>query len=550
MWSINLNPSINNCEDIGFRIFNYLGIKSSFRTLTEEISEHPNYPSILSIIDTLQLYKINTTSLRTSINKLQNFQTPIIAQVKESKTSKDTLFSIIYSVSNDNKIKWYNPINKKIEISELMFFESIFTGYITTINNNNKSEIKKQNIVNRAINHLQHSSTNYILLIFPILFFNHAIISCTYNPIDNIVFQLCYSFSTIIGIISSLLLLMLEVDRSNSALDKICHSGKRTSCDAILDSPASNIFGISWSVIGFTYFVSTFTLIILNQLQNKDLFTVLAYINIFSIPYVFFSLLYQGFVAKYWCPLCITVQTSLILQFISSILGGFITVPSQNMIDNIFAFTATFIIFFLFTQLTIFGLKKVNEVKRTKNELNFLKYDQDVFNTLLNKQEKTINYDTKLGIILGEYNNASNKLLVICNPYCKPCQRAHSIIKELLETNSNIQIQIVFMVTPSKEDIRNKPVKTLLALNNIDKGGQKSVEALNVWFHESGMDYYDFSKSYPFDENTLENQTDEIQRMWKWCIDKKIDGTPTFIINGKKVPDIYTSKELRYFLSV
>jgi hypothetical protein len=74
----------------GFHIIDYSGIFSSLIAHSDKISGQPNNPNTMLTNDTPQSHKINTTSLR---------------------TYEETVFSNIYSVTNDNAIKWYN-LNK------------------------------------------------------------------------------------------------------------------------------------------------------------------------------------------------------------------------------------------------------------------------------------------------------------------------------------------------------------------------------------------------------------------------------------------------------
>ena len=86
--------------------------------------------------------------------------------------------------------------------------------------------------------------------------------------------------------------------------DRICSLFKQADCNNILDSSAAKLCGvISWSEIGLGHFISNTAII----LFFPHLITGLALINIFALPYSFWSIWYQGIKVKQWCPLCAVV---------------------------------------------------------------------------------------------------------------------------------------------------------------------------------------------------------------------------------------------------
>src|SRR6185312_14488492 len=72
--------------------------------------------------------------------------------------------------------------------------------------------------------------------------------------------------------------------------------------------------GLSWSEVGFFYFAGTW-LVLLFGGNTPLVWYVLAVMNIVSLPYTFYSIYYQAWVAKQWCVLCCTVQALLWLEF-------------------------------------------------------------------------------------------------------------------------------------------------------------------------------------------------------------------------------------------
>ncbi|UKJ07500.1 vitamin K epoxide reductase family protein [Solitalea lacus] len=126
--------------------------------------------------------------------------------------------------------------------------------------------------------------------------------------------------------------------------------------------------------------------------------SLLAWLNVLALPYIVYSLYYQGRVAKQWCRLCLGVQALLALGFIIALVGRFhiLNISSLNWIN---------IILFVFSYLGIgtawFILKsyieKAKNYKRTKIELQRLKHNPLVFEALLHKQKAITHDPNRLG---------------------------------------------------------------------------------------------------------------------------------------------------------
>jgi len=97
--------------------------------------------------------------------------------------------------------------------------------------------------------------------------------------------------------------------------DKLCHLNKATNCNTVLNDKASKVFGwFGWADVGFVYFTGGFLFLLLNL--NEQSLSLLAILSALSVPYPLFSIYYQGFVLKKWCPMCLGIQLILIIEFI------------------------------------------------------------------------------------------------------------------------------------------------------------------------------------------------------------------------------------------
>lgn len=126
------------------------------------------------------------------------------------------------------------------------------------------------------------------------------------------------------GLYFSYLLLQKSLNIHTAASDKVCGVLEQGGCDSIMQLKVSRLFGVfSWSEVGFGYFgISLITLLLF-----PHMWPALAICNVCCLPYTFWSIAYQKFVAKHWCTLCVGVQTTLWLLFFCYVGGGWLGMP-------------------------------------------------------------------------------------------------------------------------------------------------------------------------------------------------------------------------------
>lgn len=348
-------------------------------------------------------------------------------------------------------------------------------------------------------------------------------------------------FLTLVGMGVSILLLLFEIDKANPQLQKFCMGGGKVNCNAILSSKAAKLFPrLSWSEVGFYYFSGTFLYLLIAPVQAMS---VLPFLTMISLPFIFFSLYYQKVVAKQWCSLCLAVQAVLAAEFLVFLTKGIAFQPI-SAVGIAYVITAFFVPVLLWSFIKPMILNQV-ESKRTKRELARLKYNPVLFESLLYKQKRITKDPKGLGITLGN-PDAKHTIIKVCNPYCGPCAKAHPEIEKIIEENKDVSVQIIFTATNEKGDSRAQPVKHLMAIAE-SKDSNLIKEALDDWYLPEKKDYQVFSAKYPIN-GELEMQGDKLEAMVRWCKESGIEFTPTFFVNGYQLPSVYEVIDLNYFL--
>lgn len=123
------------------------------------------------------------------------------------------------------------------------------------------------------------------------------------------------------GLYVSYLLMLKTLNIKSRSADRACGFIETHGCDHVLSSAMSSFMGIfKWSEVGLAYFsTSLMTLLVFPEYTNY-----LAFLNLFCLPYSFWSVWYQKTRAKAWCTLCLSVQALLWLSFFCYLGGGHI----------------------------------------------------------------------------------------------------------------------------------------------------------------------------------------------------------------------------------
>jgi len=548
-----LEPKTNGPQMVEVLI-SLLNVKISNSTLIKEIEEHPNYPSLLSISDILTAYGVDNIGIKFDIAKIAGLPLPFITQLQGQK-SFDLFFTVVKEVRN-NTVVLYDP--EKYKWTDISFEEfrekcSRVALLVEAEDGAGESDYRIKRKEERKKEIINYAKIFSIPAIFAL-----AAITTFINYGWNSLFPVTYCALTLIGTGIAALIVFYELDIYNPLLKQICSSGKKVNCGTVLRSKGSKIFGISWSSIGFSYFMGLLLLSLFTGINNAVALYISSLLSSTTVFYVIFSIFYQWRVAKQWCVLCLFVQAILILQFILVSIAGWqnLSISYDSVQHLMLPALITFTIPFLVTQIVIPALQKAKESKRNYNELQKLKHNRQVFETILKKQKQLTEPPAGLGIFLGN-ESASHKLIKVCNPYCGPCSRAHKPMEELLENNPDVQIQILFTASNIEGDIKTPPVKHLMAI--AEKNNETIVKkALDDWYLAETKDYESFALKYPMN-GELDKQEEKIVVMKDWCDKAVIAYTPMFFVSLKdenedkinyyQLPEIYNVADLKYFFS-
>ncbi|PJE46697.1 MAG: hypothetical protein CUR34_08705 [Sediminibacterium sp.] len=510
-----------------------LKVNVSMDTINDTLQSHPDYPSFLSISDTLNNWKVENLVIQTSAEKLKEIPTPFITSFKQG------VFVAVLEVV-ENELLIVNQHGKTETITKTIFLSQWTENILVAEANEFSGEINYQQKINAT------SVKTVVYSLIPL-----GILASLWIPFMNgsiTILPTLYLLAKLIGLTASVLLLWYDIDKGNPLLKQICSGIQKANCSAVLNTKAATLGGIvTWSEVGFVYFAGS---LIFSALAGIN--TVLPVLSIFSLlalPYIFFSIYYQWKVAKQWCVLCLMVQVVLLTEGILVIANNSLSFSqtkeafANNYIFTLYALFIPAISWFLLKPL----LKRLQVAKYEKRSHLMLKYNDQVFWSLLKTQPSILEHSTsELGITIGK-PNAKHTIIKVCNPYCGPCATAHPELEKIIELNHDVKAQIIFTATNQENDRGAKPVKHLLAI--AENGDEHTThKALDDWYLAKEKNYDVFANKYPMNGEP-DKQTDKINQMKDWCEKVKIEYTPTIFIDGFLLPKGYQIKDINYFLS-
>ncbi len=516
-------------KNVFVSMLSLLDVKYTSKFSNKYFNEHPNKNNLLGISQMLNTYGIKNEGIKIHDKEenIFNLETPFIAH-----TGSD--FVPVYKISSE-KISYISR-NGRVSITPTEFC-NFWTG-ITLFVEPDKSSIEPDYVEHRKKEYLLQS-INSLLKFFLFCFLAMFYFSIyRYGDIKHFVLL----FANLVGVYISYQLLLKQMNIHSFYGDKICSLFKQKDCNNILESKAAKLFSvISWSEIGISYFISNVIIIIF----LPNFITYSSVLNIFTLPYAFWSIWYQKFKAKQWCVLCIIVQLVLWSIFVINILSGFFNMLEIIEFNDVLILSCIYLIPLLAINILSSELSSKEDSEYTIQEFNSIKANEDVFSLLLSKQPFW-GYNKSTSQIIFGSPEANIFITILTNPHCNPCADLHKRIHAFFPKISNkICIQYIFSSFNESLDESNKILIAAFFSNTPEK------------VREIYKDWYGLGRSSPaafklkYGINTASDEVRiEFERHKKWIEKAMLRSTPTIMVNGYKLPESYHIEDLEYITKI
>ncbi|NDV57814.1 thioredoxin domain-containing protein [Bacteroides sp. 519] len=468
-------------------------------------------------------YHIPNAGIKIDSKELKNIDTPCIAHVKDN-------FCVITQINNQVN---YILDGKKIKCT-IEDFNSIWDGVILLAEPDEHSiePDYKRHQLHAFVARYQKAGILSLIILGVILYLQTMVIFKEVFYVNLV--------PNIVGILLSYWLVIKQMKGNSQYGDKLCSLTKQGDCNNILESKAAKLMGLfSWSEIGLGFFLSNTILTIF----FPELIYYYIFINLCTLPYSCWSIWYQYKIARSWCILCVAVQIVLVTISILNIIVFQLRVPSLAFHELLVVFIIYTLPFLSINYIFRFFANK-EELNNAIYKLNHFKATDEVFIPIL-KSQPFYTVDNISEVIFGN-PDANLKITVLTNPHCEPCAIAHKRIDKLLsEYEDKFCVQYIFAAF-NESLLQSNRFLIAVALHE-DQHTQKKI--FTQWFEKEKYFAKEYIKKFEYDLSS-EVVESELRKHQAWREENKINGTPTILINGYKLPENYILEDLIYLTDI
>ncbi len=515
------------------------GVKVSMRGIKEELLSHPHYPSLLSISDYLGTLGVATMSARISIDQLRDAlkEANAIIFLEEKGQNYPVLVVCVgeYGIS-------YTSDGKKIGGERLETFSEKWKGI--TLIFQTEDAIGEKNY-NENIKQKQRKNFYYTATIIGATCLL-GLACCYSNNVLNFSLMLLTKF---VGLFFAILLAATELGFKLPVAEKLCSMTTSHGCEKVMHSKASSITkDIKLADVGLGYFVSVMLCSIIFSFSGSELYVsgmqTLSLLALFCLPFVLFSVIYQTFVVKAHCPLCLGVMVMLLADAAVYWALGYISFS----VVSILAVGLVVGVLMLVAGAWM-SIKQLIQDRKALQEEHY-KFHQ------LRQHPNRIS-QAMASVEVEDMGNGDGDIILGCpnpkvvfteviNPYCGPCGKAINELLPLLDIfPEGLQVRIRFV--GNEDDVESD--RAILSLYFVSyaatHGQEETKKALVEWYN--GMKLEEWRKSFPISND--EQDRDLLLKQLKWGKEAKITHTPTTFCNGKRMPSDIGFNDLRYWLN-
>lgn len=478
---------------------------------------HPNYPSLFSITDSLDLIGIENLSVKIPKEQFDALPTEFMCLFEDQ-------FALVIKKGDQVVVENEKGIQRTISINT---FLDGWKDIVLLIEPNSTFSQHK---------HKKHNS--WLLYTLPVVLL--ILLSIYYKDFTIVSYYLLCT--SLLGLGLSFFILQESFGIKNEVVSKFCEINTATSCNEVIGSSNGKISkNISFSDLPFLFFSTGLVALLL---EPKIASTWIVWFSVVAIPVILYSLWLQKFKLKKWCVLCLVISVIVVMQ---SLVFWFTTTSfSFDFLSEayIFIFSAVIIGVAWFSVKPVW--KQKIDLEKSSQDLMKFKRKFELFQFLSKKIESYQGFDTLQSIRFGSQEGPV-KLSLILSPSCGHCHKAFQQAYALVQKfPSKIDLQILFNINPeNKENPYKKVVESLLSLS---RNCPELVEEALVDWHINNLDLEKWNKKWGVDiPDMLVNH--EMLKQYQWCVQNNFNFTPVKLINGMVFPDEYEIAELKYFIN-
>jgi len=517
---------MNNIAKLLSNIFKAYNIQITYSTIEKVILTHPAYPSMQSISDAFDAWKIKHVVMKITIEKLQALGIPALVQMKK----KDYVW--VTQVTDSNVYFLTASGRKKVETRDN--FEKNRTGValaIEDISIAGEPDYQKKRLNEIKEKMFRFSLTGSCIAFFIILMF----LSWHNDTALPLLLKSLLFMVNATGLSVSYILIRQEKNQANDLIRKICTFGSHVDCNQVTRSGYSKFFGlISWSEIGMAYF-SAVTIWIAVAPFSTEWVLPLAWTLLIPLPFTFWSLFTQAFLIRKWCLFCSAI---VFLIWVNSCLSYFYLPLTFSLPVITTAFLLLLVLVCTVAVIYTVSTRESGDKYHHQRDLAKIKYD---FPTIQSQLSGTKYETNHIGFAWGN-PQSSNEIALFVSIACSHCGAGVKELRRLMEIYPDFSYRLIFAVyTDDYEHKSNSIIRYFISLyKTLDTN--VFFDMLDVWYTTLKKNFDALQQTFPISPD--DDNSNEIASLFQFKQQAKISYTPAILINGRLLSQLYSYNDL------
>ncbi len=483
-----------------------------------QLLSNPSYPSLKSITDSLDYFKIENVAAVVPTDALKQLPNFFLALIKNENNN-----SLAQVEQKKEKIKLFldDGTTKSMTTDE---FKEQWDGTVVVIDKQTEAAV----------------TTNPMKLTPLVIVVMMVFLTLVVSVASFEIYSFLLSITSIVGVVLSYFLVREDLGLYNKETAKICNSVvQNTSCSDVVKSTSSKILGLFSLTDATIVFFSSQFLILTIVGFDMSAFKIVA---VSSIPVIGYSLYTQGVSLKKWCPLCLGVAITLVAQ-----LGIVLLVQSEFLVNPNYVVTSAITIMFvgLLWAFVKRLLKKEIELEETKTDFFSFKRDEKLFAHLISQKTLTVapNLNSEYALVFGNLD-APLTITAVTNPTCGFCTNSFKVYDKLMQTHAgHFKMNIVFNVPANTFEYESTQIaQRIVELYSVDKDNAYS--GLKEWFANKDVQFW----HERYGSYTESSDLTTLQQHFNWCDANSIIYTPATIVDVNFFPKNYKIEDLPLFI--
>ncbi|QKG59142.1 vitamin K epoxide reductase family protein (plasmid) [Hymenobacter sp. BRD128] len=510
-----MNKNSVRMEKVVIDYLKHIGAKANYPNIEDNIFNHPDYPSVLSISDVLSMHGCKVNVVKVDLKKAAAIQYPCLVHVYNDGGGVILVKSLPDFITKINNFERASGVLIKIE-SKI---------------SSNTFEYRKY-IVEKGIRYALILSLCFLL--FYSIFNLRSI-----NLAPSLILP-------IIGTVIGFALVFKDLGIAAEELEKFCSTQHGDGCDKVTKSASGTIMNIiKLSDIVLAYFSFQITTVLM---LGFNAFPTLKFISLFSLLAVPYSIYNQAKIGT-WCNLCILTLAIIIAEcaYFNYNYAGY----GLNIWHFIYAVAALVSIM----SATVIINNTIRELLTLKGELalsNRIKNSFFVFSSILKSTDKIdVTNDNESKFVIGNINSPIH-ITMIANLYCGPCEEKLLQLSQFVKKHlDDVCLELLFIKNnPDELEISANEYIFNYWLANI-KGAynelERTVSLLLDWYDIKNLDTFS-TKYKENDLSTISQATNMYNKQLNVIKNIDYSQTPTLYVNGYNMPNKYSIFDLEKIL--